>query len=581
MPGTEINFTLEDLQDPESFSRAVTSRSLVESSAIKTSRSITGTARQTVTSYTMSDILQGVYSVRDPGDIQLIINKALTGALEDIEEAGVNGGSRFSSADYDLNPLSGLVPGDYSGGQPGGGPSPWTGEGAEVSESWVRALPKEHESGAIIWKAEGKTSEEMHLPVSGDIEEDIERHLQLDDLPANRRHPYNMDRVQPAHGSNPWSNASRIDSAGYTINWAGGKDIIGSSGKTIGNEDPNLPGSPGAYASYYRENGGYLTPEAEQWYVSSSWAFKGRAQEFTTKVGNPELTLKASRIEHSAYARRRVLVYSVETSRAVVCTPGDWGPNISLSHIAGCSPDVMHYLGISHGADIIMGFMPDDTPLGPYAPPSSSTGPSPSFGSHPVASGLVLPLTGDGISVHDFVEMALTQEGKLYSAEYQKKASITDPNPRYFDCSGLIYWAAKRAGYQRPVELSHLPGRWDYSQTQYLMMKDGNTLFPSVEHGIATYGAILVRRPSFFGGPERSGHVAISLGDGRCMEAAGANARPQVGIRDAGGSGRQWEFAGYLPGMVFTHLKSSRPGQPPTSSPGSSTGPGNEFVFAV
>ena len=87
-----------------------------------------------------------------------------------------------------------------------------------------------------------------------------------------------------------------------------------------------------------------------------------------------------------------------------------------------------------------------------------------------------------------------------------------DPIPDAFDCSELVEWAAAQAGVDDVAEASYL---------QYLALKEAGTLI-SVEEAINTPGALLFRFPSRAdpGRARQDGsHVAISLGDGRTIEA--------------------------------------------------------------
>lgn len=140
----------------------------------------------------------------------------------------------------------------------------------------------------------------------------------------------------------------------------------------------------------------------------------------------------------------------------------------------------------------------------------------------PSAPTNVQPPNGRGTgTTQEFLWNALGQQGKSYV--FGAEASPNDPNPRAFDCSELIEWAAARAGVRVP----------DGSINQI------NAARPmSVEEAMRTPGALLFRS----GNPN---HIAISLGDGRTIEARGR--RYGVGIFDA--NGRGWTRAGVIPGL--------------------------------
>ena len=112
-----------------------------------------------------------------------------------------------------------------------------------------------------------------------------------------------------------------------------------------------------------------------------------------------------------------------------------------------------------------------------------------------------------------FLDAALAQQGDRYV--FNAHTNPDDPDPEAFDCSELVEWAAA----QTNVKVS------EASYTQYLDMKAAGTLI-SVEDAINTPGALLFKFPSEPqpGQPRQNGsHVAISLGDGRTMEAMGTS----------------------------------------------------------
>lgn len=122
----------------------------------------------------------------------------------------------------------------------------------------------------------------------------------------------------------------------------------------------------------------------------------------------------------------------------------------------------------------------------------------------------------------DFVYFALQQAGDRYNHD---EVRISDPNPDSFDCSELIEWAAGRAGVYMP----------DYSlnQINYIAKKGGET---SVATAIRTRGAVLWH----------PGHVAISLGNGKTIEAANS----RVGVVSYNAAGR-FKRGGRIPGMRY------------------------------
>ncbi|MGY1640630.1 NlpC/P60 family protein [Geodermatophilus sp. SYSU D00703] len=115
-----------------------------------------------------------------------------------------------------------------------------------------------------------------------------------------------------------------------------------------------------------------------------------------------------------------------------------------------------------------------------------------------------------GGAVEVFVEAALAQVGDRYV--FGHDVALGDPNPTMFDCSELVEWAAHQAGVQIR------DGTWN----QYLQLQGQGTL-TSVEQALRTRGALLFtfsETPTPGGGRPDDAHVAISLGDGRVVEAA-------------------------------------------------------------
>ena len=135
----------------------------------------------------------------------------------------------------------------------------------------------------------------------------------------------------------------------------------------------------------------------------------------------------------------------------------------------------------------------------------------------------VEPPNGRGTgTTQEFLWNALGQRGKPYI--FGAEASPNNDNPAAFDCSELIEWAARRAGVNFP----------DGSANQIAATNP-----MSVEEALRTPGALLFRA----GNPN---HIAISLGDGRTMEARGR--RYGTDIFDNAAS-REWTRAGTIPGL--------------------------------
>lgn len=132
-------------------------------------------------------------------------------------------------------------------------------------------------------------------------------------------------------------------------------------------------------------------------------------------------------------------------------------------------------------------------------------------------------------TLDDFVATALTQRGDPYV--FGAEASFSDPNPKRFDCSELVEWAAARCGVRFV----------DGAQNQRDACKRAGTLI-DVKTGLRTRGALLFRIDP---GPGND-HVAISLGDGKTMEAKGK----AFGVNVFSAAGRAWTHAGLIPGLA-------------------------------
>lgn len=166
------------------------------------------------------------------------------------------------------------------------------------------------------------------------------------------------------------------------------------------------------------------------------------------------------------------------------------------------------------GADITL-LSPVDPPAEPPQSAAANSG-SASSGSSTSGGG------ADG-QVDRFVSLALQQAGDRYV--FGAEASPSDPDPRTFDCSELVEWAASRAGINPKVP--------DGSAAQKSHCSSHGTLI-SVSQGINTKGALLFA----------PGHVAISLGNGKTIEAM----NPSQGVRQGTATTSRFNAAGKIPG---------------------------------
>jgi cell wall-associated NlpC family hydrolase len=153
------------------------------------------------------------------------------------------------------------------------------------------------------------------------------------------------------------------------------------------------------------------------------------------------------------------------------------------------------------------------------------------------ASGVsgLLGSTGTTSKTQTFLQNALAQAGDPYV--WGASANPADPNPKAFDCSELVRWAAQRAGVDLP----------DGSWLQYLQLKQQGATIP-VAQALQTPGALLFsfsHEPTPGGGRPSQAHVAISLGNGRTIEARGRSYG--VGSFDAG---NRFEYGAVIPGLA-------------------------------
>jgi cell wall-associated NlpC family hydrolase len=147
------------------------------------------------------------------------------------------------------------------------------------------------------------------------------------------------------------------------------------------------------------------------------------------------------------------------------------------------------------------------------------------------------PTVGDGAAnpaLERFLDSARDQVGDRYV--FGAEASLGNPDPKVFDCSELTQWAAHQAGVKIP----------DGATAQYLHLKNRGMLIP-VDKAKDTPGALLFsfdREPRPGDGRTPGAHVAISLGDGRTVEAQNS----RVGVIESK-AGSRFEYAAVLPGI--------------------------------
>jgi cell wall-associated NlpC family hydrolase len=149
----------------------------------------------------------------------------------------------------------------------------------------------------------------------------------------------------------------------------------------------------------------------------------------------------------------------------------------------------------------------------------SRPAPAPSAPTNPTTPGPAARGTAE-----DFVQKALAQRGDRYV--FGAEVKLNDKNPDTFDCSELVQWAAHQAGVTVP----------DGTMNQVPFFRQKGTQI-SVDQALRTRGALLFR----------PGHVAISLGDGRTIEAKGRN----YGVNVFSAHGRGWTSGALIPGLKY------------------------------
>ncbi|BCB76400.1 hypothetical protein Pflav_028100 [Phytohabitans flavus] len=139
-----------------------------------------------------------------------------------------------------------------------------------------------------------------------------------------------------------------------------------------------------------------------------------------------------------------------------------------------------------------------------------------------------------------FLRVAEAQVGDPYV--FGAEVKLDDDDPDVFDCSEFTQWAAHQAGGKLP----------DGATAQYLYLKERGLLIP-VDKAKDTPGALLFsfdREPRPGDGRTPGAHVAISLGDGKVVEAANRKA----GVREAN-AGDRFEYAAVIPGISDGSVK--------------------------
>lgn len=186
--------------------------------------------------------------------------------------------------------------------------------------------------------------------------------------------------------------------------------------------------------------------------------------------------------------------------------------------------------GLSDVAEIRYGLDPTVADVAPPPVPAAPT----------VAAAVeTAPVTATGSpsvgAVQHMLDAGMAQVGDQYV--WGVDTDPDDPDPSKFDCAEFTQWTAHQVGID-------LDGA---SYLQFLQLKAQGLLIP-VEQAENTPGAILFHfssEPVEGGGRPSSAHVALSLGNGKTVEAA--STREGVVSKDAGD---RFNYAAVLPGLA-------------------------------
>jgi len=126
------------------------------------------------------------------------------------------------------------------------------------------------------------------------------------------------------------------------------------------------------------------------------------------------------------------------------------------------------------------------------------------------------------VSGQDIVDKVMTQIGKTY--EYAYEVNLNDPDPKSFDCSELIEWGCYQLGIKPKVP--------DGSANQKAFC-----IPIPLDQGIKTPGALLFH----------PGHVAVSQGNGKTVEAMGS----KYGVLE-GQVANRFDSAGLVPNVHYS-----------------------------
>jgi NlpC/P60 family len=137
-----------------------------------------------------------------------------------------------------------------------------------------------------------------------------------------------------------------------------------------------------------------------------------------------------------------------------------------------------------------------------------------------------------GVELRD---IAVSKRGYRYVVGPSRTTGVDG----YFDCSGLVTYAARRLGVPNVPTVSWMQAQW---------CRNAGTLI-SIQTAFTTPGALLFEGPNMgYAGYGPSGHVAISMGNGQVIEARGH----AYGVLVDSAYGRPWTNAGKVPSLSYS-----------------------------
>jgi hypothetical protein len=215
---------------------------------------------------------------------------------------------------------------------------------------------------------------------------------------------------------------------------------------------------------------------------------------------------------------------------------------------AAAGPAQLGADGLLHTGTGVDSGVPIDDAIPATAPATATAG----TGAGTQGMGNVQLGGGDAGKLQTFLDKAVAQSGDKYI--FGAEVKLDDPNPSTFDCSELVEWASHQAGVKMP----------DGALNQYRHLNSEHSTM-SVEQAMHTPGALLFSFDADpISGKPTHCHVAISLGNGKTIEAKGT----QYGVGSWEANTKRFQYAGYMPEMMSASgggpfVPTPAPPQPP------------------